>query len=294
MVPLDWRRKKVNMIPFIPYAQVVIGRKNVNIHSLNDLKKYRGVTSKGSAQEDILINNNINNYYYSEGNNFLHDISTGKADYAIGSDAVFQINQYSNLEAKFVIGQVGKDGWAIKKNQPKLRRKILEFIDYANKKGLLDKYFKLQTGMKFKSTENYLTVLQETYQPGVFPFVFYGTKEGLPQEDILSIFQDKDNYMWFGTHAGAVKYNGREMHVYNKSKGFKSNSIFDITQDKDGLMYFSTLDGVAILEDNKISNIFTGYSFRKSYIDFKNNKWFFGDNGIAKYSFDGEERILNK
>ncbi len=294
MVPLDWRQKKVNIIPFIPYAQAVIGRKNVHINSLNDLKRFRGVTSKGSAQEDILISNNINNYYYSEGNNFLRDISSGKADYAIGSDAVFQINEYSNLEAKFVIGQVGKDGWAIKKNQPKLRRKILEFIDYANKNGILDKYFKIQTGMKFKSTENYLTVLQETYQPGVFPFVFYGTKEGLPQEDVLTIFQDKDNYMWFGTHAGAVKYNGREMRVYDKTKGFNSNSVFDIAQDEEGTMYFTTLDGVTILENKKIKNIFKGSSFRKIFIDFKNNKWFFGDDGIAKYTFDGEERILNK
>jgi len=148
--------------------------------------------------------------------------------------------------------------------------------------------------MKFKSTENYLTVLQETYQPGVFPFVFYGTKEGLPQEDILAIFQDKDNYMWFGTHSGAVRYNGRKMLVFDKTKGFNSNSVFDIAQDKEGTMFFTTLEGVAILEENKIRNIFPGYSFRKIFIDFKNSKWFFGDDGIAQYSFNQEERILNK
>lgn len=294
MVPLDWREKKVNIIPFIPYAQVVIGRKDINITSLNDLKRYRGVTSKGSAQEDILIRNNINNYYYTEGDRFLKDISAGKADYAIGSDAVYRINDYPNLESKFVIGQVGKDGWAIKKNQPKLRRKILEFIEYAKKEGILDKYFKIQTGMPLKATENYLTVLQETYQPGVFPFVFYGTKEGLPQEDVLSIFQDKDNYMWFGTHAGAVKYNGREMSIYDKAKGFSSNSIFDIAQDDEGTMFFASLKGITILEDNEISNILTDYSFRKIFIDVKNNKWFLGDNGIAIYSFGRKESFLNK
>jgi len=294
MVPLEWREKKVNIIPFIPYAQVVIGRKDVNITSLNDLKKYRGVTSKGSAQEDILIRNNINNYYYTEGDKFLKDISSGKADYAIGSDAVYRIKDYPNLEAKFVIGQVGKDGWAIKKNQPKLRRKILEFIEYAKKEGILDKYFKIQTGMPLKATENYLTVLQETYQPGVFPFVFYGTKEGLPQEDVLSIFQDKDNYMWFGTHAGAVKYNGREMAIYDKTKGFSSNSVFDIAQDEEGTMFFATLKGISIIEDGEVSNILTDYSFRKIFIDIKNNKWFLGDNGIAIYSFDRKESFLNK
>jgi len=294
MVPLDWREKKVNIIPFIPFAQVVIGRKNIEIGSLNELKQHRGVTSKGSAQEDILIRNNINNYYYTEGDRFLKEIESGRADYAIGSDAVYELNQYSNLEAKFVIGQVGKDGWAIKKNQPKLRRKIIEFLEYAKKEGILDKYFKIQTGMPLKATENYLTVLQETYQPGVFPFVFYGTKEGLPQEDILSVFQDEDNYMWFGTHAGAVKYNGREMSIYNKERGLASNSVFDIAQDSEGTIFFATLKGISILEDNQVTNIMTDNSFRSIYIDIKNNKWFLGDNGIAIYSFDRKQNILNK
>ena len=294
MVPLDWREKKVNIIPFIPYAQVVIGRKNLEIYSLNDLKRYRGVTSKGSAQEDILLRNNINNYYYAEADRFLQDINNGKADYAIGTDAVYSLNEYPNLEAKFVIGQVEKNGWAIKKNQPKLRRKILEFLEYAKKEGILDKYFKIQTGMPLRATENYLTVLQETYQPGVFPFVFYGTKEGLPQEDILTIFQDRDNYMWFGTHSGAIKYNGREMRVYDRSSGMNSNSVFDIAQDSEGTIFFATLKGISIFEDNQITNILPDYSFRKIFIDVKNNKWFLGDNGIALYSFDRKESFLNK
>jgi len=294
LVPLEWREKKVNIIPFIPYAQVVIGRKDVEITSLNDLKRYRGITSLGSAQEDILIRNNINNYYYTEGNRFLNEISNRRADYAISGDAVYKINEFENLEAKFVIGQVGKDGWAIKKNQPKLRQKILEFVEYAKKEGILDKYFKIQTGMPLKATENYLTVLQETYQPGVFPFVFYGTKEGLPQEDILSIFQDRDNYMWFGTHAGAVKYNGRQMTTFNKADGFNSNSVFDIVQDNEGTMFFATLKGISILEDGKVTSILPDYSFRRIFIDIKNNKWFLGDNGVALYTFDRKETFLNK
>jgi len=294
IVPLDWRLKKVNVIPFIPFAQVVIGRKNVHINSLNDLRKHKGVTSKGSAQEDIFINNNINNYYYAKGNDFLKDISKGKADYAIGTDAVYRIKNFKNLEAKFVIDQVGLDGWAIKKNQPKLKRKILEFLDHIKKKGILDKYFRKQTGMSLRATKNYLTVLQETYQPGVFPFVSYGSKEGLPQEDILAIYQDKDNYIWFGTHSGAVKYNGREMNIFNKSKGLASNSIYDIAQDNEGTIFFATLKGATIYEEGKITNIFPKLSFRKIYIDFKNNKWFFGDNGIAIYGFDRTEKFLNK
>jgi len=293
MVPLEWRLKKVNVIPFISYAQVVIGRKDIEITSLKDLKKFKGVTSKGSAQEDILIRNNINNYYYAQANQFLEHINMGVADYTIGSDAVYRISQFSNLEAKFVIGQVGKFGWAVKKNQPKLRQKILEFFEFAKKEGILDKYFKIQTGMTLRATENYLTVLQETYQPGVFPFVFYGTKEGLPQEDILSVFQDNNNYMWFGTHSGVARYNGREISVYNTAKGLSNNSVFDIAQDTSGAMYFATLNGVSKLENNKMATLFPDRSFRGIFVDDKNNKLFYGDNGVGISKADGSTSFLN-
>ena len=294
IVPLDWRQKKVHIIPFIPYAQVVIGRKDKKIVSLNDLKNFRGVTSKGSAQEDILLRNNIKNYYYTRGDRLLRDISEGNADYTIGTDAVYRISRFENLEAKFVVGQVGKFGWAVKKNQPKLKQKILEFFDYAKKAGILDKYFEIQTGMSLQETADYLSVLQETYQPGVFPFVFYGTKNGLPQEDVLAVFQDRDNYLWFGTHSGVVKYNGRVMSVYNSSNGLSNNSVFEIAQDLTGKMYFATQNGVSVYSNDSFETILSGHAFRGVFVDKDNQKWFYGDDGIYLQNTEGAVINLNQ
>ena len=292
--PLEWRLKKVDVIDFLPNAKVVIGRKDTKISSINDLKKLTGVTSKGSSYEYALRQNNITNFYHNTGNNFFSDVISGKADYTISNISVFKLADYPELEAKFIIGEIRKMGWAIKKNQPLLRQKILEFFEYARKNGIFDEYFKHQAGMTMQSAQNYLTVLHETYQEGFFPFVFYGKDKGLPQEDVLSIFQDKEGYLWFGTYSGVAKYNGRKMKIYNSNNGLSGNSVFDIEQSENGKLYFAGLDGVTCLNEKTgdLKNYFKGIAFRGIYCD-KNTIYFYGDDGIYRLSENGEGIYLN-
>jgi len=292
--PIDWRLNKIDIIDFVPNAKVVVGRKDTEINGINDLKKYKGVTSKSSAYEEALEEYGITNYYYQTGNDFFDDVTLKKADYTIASFSVYSLPNFPELEAKFIIGEMNKIGWGIKKNQPKLRQKILEFLEYAKYVGILDNYFKLQTGMPFKAAENYLTALHHTYDIGTFPFVFYGTNEGLPQEDVLSIFQDKAGYIWFSTFSGVVKFNGRSMRVISTADGLPDNIVFDVAQDSIGNLYFATLRGISVMKDNIFTNIFEGISFKSIYIDDVNNKWFYGDNGINKLTKEGYQVSLNK
>jgi len=292
--PLEWRLKKVDVIDFLPNAKVVIGRKDTKISSINDLKKLRGVTSKGSSYEYSLLQNNITNFYHNTGNNFFSDVISGKADYTISNISVFKLADYPELEAKFIVGEIRKMGWAIKKNQPLLRQKILEFFEYARKNGIFDEYFKHQAGMTMQSAQNYLTVLHETYQEGFFPFVFYGKDKGLPQEDVLSIFQDKEGYLWFGTYSGVAKYNGRKMKVYNTKNGLVGNSVFDIAQSDDGKIYFAGLEGATCFDEKNgnLKSYFKGISFKGVYCN-GNKKYFFGDDGLYELLEDNKEIYLN-
>jgi ligand-binding sensor domain-containing protein/serine phosphatase RsbU (regulator of sigma subunit)/ABC-type amino acid transport substrate-binding protein len=292
--PLDWRLKKVDVLDFLPNAKVVIGKKETNISSVNDLKLLTGVTSKGSSYEYALLQNNLSKYYYNDGNSFFDDVISGKADYTISNISVFKLADYPELEAKFIMGEIQKMGWAIKKNQPLLRQKILEYFEYARKNGIFDEYFKHQAGMTMQSAQNYLTVLHETYQEGYFPFVFYGKEKGLPQEDVLSIFQDSDGYLWFGTYSGVAKYNGRKMHVYNTKSGLASNSVFKISQDANGLIYFVGLEGISVLNSKteQLKTYFKGTSFKGTFID-KNRTYFYGDEGLFYLTDNQKEVCIN-
>ncbi len=296
IAPIDWRLKKVDIIDYMPNAKVVIGRKDTKITSVNDLRNLRGVTSKGSSYEHALVEAGVKNYYYKEGDEFFADLLSKRADYAISNLSVYTLSDFPQLEAKFIMGEIEKMGWAIKKNQPKLRQKVLEFFEYAQKNGIFDEYFKRQTGMTMQSAQNYLTILHETYQEGNFPFVFYGTEDGLPQENVLSVFQDKDGYMWFGTNSGAAKYNGRSWQIYNSDNGFANNAVYHIAQDKKGILYFATLNGVTTLnpKTQKVRNYLEGKAIKEIYIDEKDEKWLFGENGIFKITENGKEYLLNK
>ncbi|MBQ5403987.1 MAG: transporter substrate-binding domain-containing protein [Bacteroidales bacterium] len=292
--PVDWRLNKIDIVDVLPTANIVVAKKGVDIKGIKDLKQYRGVTSKGSSYEEDLIENNITNYYYKEANEFFSEIIKGNADYSIVNFDIYSLPKYSDLEAKFVIGEIYSVGWGIKKNQPKLRQKILEFLESSSLLGILNDAFMGQTSIPYKAAQNHLTAMYQTYQSGYFPFVFYGSDQGLPQEDILCIFQDSDGYMWFGTHSGAIKFNGRTMVTFNEKTGMKSNIVFDIAQDKKKRLYLATLNGVSCIERNgKITNYFENIPIKHIFIDESNNKYLYGDKGLYYLSYNNQESQMS-
>lgn len=293
LAPVPWRLSKVDIIGYMPNALVVVGRKNQKITNVADLKKLKGVTAKGSSYEAALQKNNITNYTYAPANDLLKLVDEGKADYTLVSITIYSLPKYQNLEAKFILGEITYAGWAINKNHPKLRQKVLEFFDFAKKWGLMDDYFKQQTGMPFRAAEKYLTALHQTYNIGVFPFVFYGSKQGIPQENIMSIYQDKKGYIWFGTFSGAVRYNGRRMELFNTNNGLIGNEVLDIKQDSNKI-YFATLKGVSSFSNGVFDTILKNYAIKHIFIDSKNRKWFYGNNGIIVLDKNNSYKYINK
>ena len=293
--PVDWRNNKIDIIDVLPTADIVVARKGTDIKSINDLAKYKGVTSKGSKYEERLIENNLQlgkNYYHREANDFFPEIMKGNADYCIVNFDIYSLPKYPELEAKFVVGDIYSVGWGIKKNQPKLRQKIIEFLESSKKLGILDEAFKAQSSISYKAAQNHLNALYQTYQTGYFPFVFYGSDQGLPQEDIRCIFQDDEGYMWFGTHSGAVKFNGRKMETFSKGVGIDNTIVFDIAQDSKGRLYFATIDGVVCMDANgNFSKYFEGVAFKHIFIDQKDGKYVYGDKGLYFLGVNNKQQL---
>lgn len=286
LTPMDWRLNKIDIIPFLPDANIIIARKETRLNSVDDLKSLRGVTLEKSSYVDILGEYGVTDFYYRNVDTIVSDIINKKADYGIWGNSVYSLPQFPDLEVKLILGDIEMIGWGIKKNRPLLRQKIIEFLSDKRKSGLLDKLFKKQTGMTLEMAGKFMKIYGEVFQEGELPFIYYGTKDGLPQEEVLSIFQDRDHYMWFGTYGGVVRYNGREMKLFHIDQGFSDSSIFDIKQDKKGILYFATLKGISMLKDDKIENILTDVPFKGIHIDRQDNKWFYGDNGV--YFFPNE------
>ena len=293
IAPLDWRTNKVNMVPVYPSAYTVVAKKSLQINSLEDLRRLRGVTGKETVYEDILRENGMTNYYYERVNNFLPDVAAGKADYTIIYNAFYELSAHPDLEAKLELGQLDVS-WALRTDQPELEKELRKFITRSRKKGLIGILLKALRGNTLQAPEEFMHSYYESFQTGQMPYVNYGADDGLPQEDIFSIFQDRRGYLWFGTNSGAVRYNGREMVVFNHEQGLPGNSVRDIKQDSSGTMYFATTSGIARFSgDTTSGTLLEGLSFNRIFIDSRDQHWFMGDDGIYCENSEGDIRHLN-
>ena len=78
-------------------------------------------------------------------------------------------------------------------------------------------------------------------------FDHYAVEDGLSQSVILSIYQDSEGYIWFGTQSGLSQFNGYEFVNYSTmpSRNSISNSwVYAITEDQEGNIYLGTKGGI--------------------------------------------------
>lgn len=100
-------------------------------------------------------------------------------------------------------------------------------------------------------------------------FRHFTIRDGLPHNQVYNTFQDSEGFMWFCTDDGLVRFDGRNMQVYQQEQGLKSNFVIDITESESGKKYIATWKGgVHVLDNDTIYPIETekGYDYNSSYI----------------------------
>ncbi len=279
IAPLDWRKTKVDLVPVYKTQDVILAKPGTKITSLEDLKHLRGVTGRGTSYEEFLQRHGIDSFYYAPTSRFVADVMSGKADYTIIDNAFL----YPRLEPKIILGR-NDVCWALRKDQPLLEEKVRSFLAESKAKGLLNVLNRVQRGNTFLDPQDFLQSYYERFQTGKLPYILFSVENGLPQEDVTSILQDKKGYMWFATNSGVVRYNGREMEVFDVRKGLGDNTVSDMKQDSDGFIYLATAKGVSVIYGDSVVNVLLpGLAFNKIYIDRRNRKWFISNEGVYQY-----------
>jgi ligand-binding sensor domain-containing protein/serine phosphatase RsbU (regulator of sigma subunit) len=112
-----------------------------------------------------------------------------------------------------------------------------------------------------------------------YNFHVYSVKQGLPSTQILSIYQDRLGFMWFGTHGGGVcKFDGKRFITYTTNDSLASNYVYSITQDEDGHMLFGTDNGLSIFNGKTFKNLRVNNGLPSNWVwkvfkDSKNRIW---------------------
>ena len=78
-------------------------------------------------------------------------------------------------------------------------------------------------------------------------FDHIGREQGLTANSVLSIIQDHQGFMWFGTEDGLYRYDGYGMTVYKNdpqdSTSLGNNNVFTLLEDKNNTLWIGTAGG---------------------------------------------------
>ena len=113
-------------------------------------------------------------------------------------------------------------------------------------------------------------------------FQHFTTREGLANNRVGKIYEDKAGNIWFATGGGASRYDGKSFRNFTTKDGLPNNDINSIMEDKTGKLWFGTR-GDACFYDGKTFTALThnGKTFNNiwSIIEDKKGNIWFGENG---------------
>ncbi len=92
----------------------------------------------------------------------------------------------------------------------------------------------------------------------------YGPEQGLAHREVNAIFQDRREFMWFGTKFGLNRFDGATFTTYTREKnGLDFDDIHSIAQDANGLLWLMGPEGKsAITLFNPITGVATSFEKR--------------------------------
>ncbi|MDO9000929.1 MAG: two-component regulator propeller domain-containing protein [Bacteroidota bacterium] len=118
----------------------------------------------------------------------------------------------------------------------------------------------------------------------------YFTENGLLDENITSVLNQNNEFVWVGSHSGLLKFDGFQFTYYNIGPDNNSNFVRCLVQDREDNIWIGTHSGLYRYHDNSFStydkingpgNAFVFQIFR----DNNGDLWMTSENnGIYKYS----------
>jgi ligand-binding sensor domain-containing protein len=113
-------------------------------------------------------------------------------------------------------------------------------------------------------------------------------RNGLANNRVGKIYEDKAGNIWFATGGGASRYDGKSFRNFTTNEGLSNNDINTIIEDKTGKIWFGTR-GDACYYDGKTFTVFRNKDGEAFYNvwgiteDKKGNIWFGDRDGLWRY-----------
>ncbi|QIA06849.1 sensor histidine kinase [Draconibacterium halophilum] len=127
---------------------------------------------------------------------------------------------------------------------------------------------------------------------GQNPFITnYTIADGLPTNKVFCVLQDRNDFLWFGTTAGLVRFDGTSYVRYTTNEGMSYNRTVRLKEDVEGRIWCMNIDGsVNYIYKNQVFN-----EKNSPFLDeIKTNFYyhnFFQDNDSTIYMYNGAGEV---
>ncbi len=170
-------------------------------------------------------------------------------------------------------GEAG--GFSIMQNYTTENGLALDAITFGHKSALCDKNGNLWFGAAGGGVSRY----------DGKSFTNFTTSQGLANNIVSSIIEDKTGHLWFGTRIGVSRYDGTSFTNYTTSQGLANNYVMSITEDKWGKLWFGTRIGLSCYDGTSFTNFTTAQGLANNVVysitEDKGGKLWFGTEGGA-------------
>jgi ligand-binding sensor domain-containing protein len=96
-----------------------------------------------------------------------------------------------------------------------------------------------------------------------FPLKSYTVVDGLASNYVNSIYQDRKNFIWFGTGEGLTLFDGYTFKNFDEKEGLPPSSIRFVTEDEKGNLWVSTGQGIARLDSKNGGKKFVRFKIKE-------------------------------
>jgi signal transduction histidine kinase/ligand-binding sensor domain-containing protein len=129
----------------------------------------------------------------------------------------------------------------------------------------------------------------------------WGTREGLPANEVISLIQTRDGYLWLGTYYGLVRFDGIHFTTFDQESatGLNSAVIVQLFEDSRGGLWVGTGNtGIKLIQDGRIVSVppepgFDGGPLKSVCEDADGGVWLYTASGSMIRYRDGKGVIGN-
>ena len=133
--------------------------------------------------------------------------------------------------------------------------------------------------------------------PGKGYWQTLGVVDGLVNQTVRALLQDRQGNLWFGVEGGVSRYDGRQFTSFTERDGLAGGWVLALAEDQEGNLWFGTENGVSRYDGKEIKNFTTADGLVNPTVtsilaDRKGQLWFgtgrreTGGGGVSRY--DGQ------